>query len=89
MFMGLSVPAYFEGLGPYAPKWSDVSVNMNESLRGILQSIGTTGMGVAAIIGITLDNLIPGTPEERGLKLPSLLAPEGADATEGGPAGRR
>ena len=30
----------------------------------------------------------PGTPEERGLKLPSLLAPEGADATEGGPPGR-
>ena len=28
---------------------------------------GLTGMAVAAIIGITLDNLIPGTPEERGL----------------------
>ena len=26
------------------------------------------GMGVGAIVGITLDNLIPGTPRERGLE---------------------
>jgi len=28
---------------------------------------GKTGMAVAAILGIALDNLIPGTSEERGL----------------------
>ena len=59
------------------------------SILSIIKSIGLTGMGVAAIIGILLDNLIPGTPEERGLAIPSLIAPEGADAVEGGPAGRR
>ena len=41
---------------------------------------GRTGMGVAAIIGITLDNLIPGTNEERGI---SILPHEGAHAAEG------
>ncbi len=40
-------------------------------------------MGVAAIVGIVLDNVIPGTPEERGLKIPSLLVPEAADIGEG------
>lgn len=44
-------------------------------------------MGVAAVLGIILDNVIPGTPEERGLKLPSPPAPEAADAAEGGPTG--
>jgi len=39
-------------------------------LNGIVSSIGLTGMAVAAIIGITLDNLIPGTPAERGLAEP-------------------
>lgn len=41
-------------------------------------SIGSTGMAVAAILGLLLDNLIPGSPEERGLE-PSLLVPEGGD----------
>lgn len=60
-----------------------------QSMKTILESIGSTGMGVAAIIGIILDNIIPGTPEERGLEIPSLLVPEAADATEGGPVGKR
>jgi len=30
-------------------------------------SIGSTGMAVAALIGLLLDNLIPGTRAERGL----------------------
>jgi len=33
-----------------------------------------TGMAVGAIIGITLDNIIPGTPEERGLTHPDWAA---------------
>lgn len=47
-----------------------------ESVKAILESIGNTGMAVAAIIGGLLDNIIPGTPEERGLKEPSLRNPE-------------
>ena len=39
---------------------------------------------VAAIIGIVLDNIILGTPEDRGLNIPSLLVPEAADVGEGG-----
>jgi len=89
LFMGLSVPAYFAGMGTYTPGWADLSDGLPRSANTILTSIGSTGMGVAAIVGIILDNIIPGTDEERGLKIPSLLAPEGADATEGGPPGRR
>ncbi len=108
LFMGLSVPAYFSGLGPYTPRWEEHAAALAQfiedflakfsmiadpagwaaSLVSIIKSIGSTGMGVAAIIGIILDNVIPGTPEERGLRLPSLLAPEAADAAEGGPPGR-
>lgn len=35
-------------------------------------------MAVAAILGLLLDNLIPGTPQERGLE-PSLPVSEGGD----------
>lgn len=85
LFMGLSVPAYFGGLSTYEPSWIELSKGWREEMVAILQSIGSTGMGVAAIVGIVLDNVIPGTPQERGLRIPSLLAPEGADAAEGGP----
>ena len=39
-------------------------------------------MAVAAILGLLLDNLIPGTPEERGLE-PSLPVPESGDLGAG------
>lgn len=80
LFMGLSVQAYFEGLGPYDPKWASLAADLPEGIRSVIESIGKTGMGVAAIIGIILDNLIPGTDEERGI---SMLPHEGAHATEG------
>ncbi|MBX3396836.1 MAG: purine/pyrimidine permease [Phycisphaerae bacterium] len=109
LFMGLSVPAYFEGGGTYSPGWSSLSESMMQwiegflskfsfvrrpdewalSVKSIIESIGVTGMGIAAIVGILLDNLIPGSADERGLQIPSLIAPEGADAVEGGPPGRR
>ncbi len=90
LFMGLSVPAYFgarataEALGPgqtlalYTPTVEGLLASMSSTLGGVVASIGSTGMAVAAICGILLDNLIPGTPEERGLG-PSLLVPEGGD----------
>ena len=66
LFMGLSIPAYFgsdagqavlENLGTYST-----------GLRDVVSSIGTAGMAVAAIIGLTLDNTLPATAQERGLE---------------------
>jgi xanthine/uracil permease len=75
LFMGLSVPAYFggtagrealESIGSIGKdtKWAPYSVG----LRDVVAAIGNTGMAVAAIIGLTLDNLLPGTRKERGLE---------------------
>ncbi len=36
-------------------------------LADIIQSIGSSGIATAAVLGLLLDNIIPGTPEERGL----------------------
>lgn len=81
LFMGLSVPAYFNSPG-VAERLADVPGGLGD----VLGAIGKTGMAVAAILGIALDNLIPGTPEERGLVEPGpgVLVPEAGDvdATE-------
>ena len=80
LFMGLSVPAYFnsialpENLDPgqslamYTPTAQPLLAALPSTIQRIVVSIGTTGMAVAAIIGLTLDNLIAGTDEERGLE---------------------
>lgn len=95
LFMGLSVPAYFAArgsadlLGPgqtlamFTPSAEALLARIPPTLGGIVSSIGSTGMAVAAILGILLDNLVPGTPEERGLA-PSLLVPEAGDVGVGG-----
>ncbi|MEO1497360.1 MAG: solute carrier family 23 protein [Planctomycetota bacterium] len=77
LFMGLSVPAYFN---------SDAGAALIEAtpwgLGPILGAVGKTGMAVAALLGMLLDNLIPGTPLERGLteeEGPGVLVPEAAD----------
>jgi len=79
LFMGLSVPAYFasvagaetidpgETLAMYRPTVEVLLENLPSSASGIVKSIGKTGMAVAAILGILLDNLLPGTAKERGL----------------------
>lgn len=57
LFMGLSVPAYFSGVElTFEPDW----------LADVITTVGSTGMAVAAILGLILDNVIPGTPEECG-----------------------
>ena len=58
-FMGLSVPEYF-GQHPmqFEPIW----------LANIINTLGSTGMAVGAFSALILDNTIPGTVEERGLK---------------------
>ncbi|MEE9293545.1 MAG: solute carrier family 23 protein [Phycisphaerae bacterium] len=67
LFMGLSVPAYFEGnVTIYSPGAAELLAGVPDSVRNVIESVGKTGMAVAAIIGIILDNVIPGTPQERG-----------------------
>ncbi|MCP4591700.1 MAG: xanthine permease [bacterium] len=72
LFMGLSVPAYFDGSAAavYPPGVGPLLETLPPMLADLLKAIGETGMAVAAIIGIVLDNLIPGTPTERGLTVP-------------------
>jgi nucleobase transporter 1/2 len=65
-FAGLSFPAHFNAA---AINWAAAG-KLAETLGSIVQTILTTGMAVAAIFGIVLDNLLPGaTREERGLAL--------------------
>lgn len=79
LFMGLSVPTYFASISsadrlqvgqtlavyqPTAEVWLD---QLPAAVKGVVLSIGSTGMAVAALIGLLLDNLIPGTRAERGL----------------------
>ncbi|RME54462.1 MAG: xanthine permease [Deltaproteobacteria bacterium] len=80
LFMGLSVPAYFsavestQGMLPgqmlavYRPTAETLLSALPATLADIVKSIGSTGMAVAAIFGLILDNVIPGTDEERGIK---------------------
>ncbi|GAH81784.1 unnamed protein product, partial [marine sediment metagenome] len=50
-----------------AINWAEAG-KFAEVIGSILQTILTTGMTVTAIVGIVLDNLLPGaTREERGL----------------------
>ena len=76
LFMGLSVPAYFNGdSGAQALEYIG-NIGANETtgpnsffvaLRDVISAIGKTGMAVAAIIGLTLDNTLPATRKQRGL----------------------
>jgi len=76
LFMGVSVPAYFEGyVKMYTPGAADLLAGLPEALRNTIESVGKTGMGVGAILGIILDNLIPGTPQERGMTVAHVGEP--------------
>ena len=66
LFMGLSVPAYFNSA--QGAEFLESIGSFSVGLRDIVQSIGKTGMAVAAIIGLTLDNTLPATRKQRGLE---------------------
>jgi xanthine/uracil permease len=60
LFAGFVFPSYFdsaEGFTVFGIDW----------LTDIVVSIGSSGIATAAVLGLLLDNLIAGTPEERGL----------------------
>lgn len=76
LFMGLSVPAYFEGYTIYTPGAAELLAGLPDGLKTTIDSVGRTGMAVAALIGIVLDNVIAGTPAERGLSAVHAGEPE-------------
>ncbi len=61
-FMGLSLPEYF-GANPVA-FGEGVAL---EAATNVVNTIGSTGMAIAALFAFVLDNVVPGTDEERGL----------------------
>ena len=71
-FAGLSVPYHFSPMlsaNAVPIDWSGAGAFF-KVLGDILQAILTTGMAVTAILGIILDNLLPGaTRAERGLEV--------------------
>jgi solute carrier family 23 (nucleobase transporter), member 1 len=81
LFMGISLPFYFK----YAGGADAANAAMHPDVAGVVIAIGSTGMAVAAIFGLILDNLVPGTAEERGLKpgAPGVLVPEAGAIDEG------
>jgi xanthine/uracil permease len=70
-FAGLSVPYQFNTMlsaNAVPIDWSSAG-GFFEVMGNIFQAILTTGMAVTAIVGILLDNLLPGaTRAERGLE---------------------
>lgn len=73
-FSGLTFPAYFKGYNPFGVSGQGAVVAVMppgwEWLGQIVEIIGSTGMAVGAIVGILLDNILPATPEERGITHP-------------------
>lgn len=60
LFAGFVFPYYFGSV-------EEFSLFGVDWLTDIVVSIGSSGIATAAVLGLLLDNLIPGTPEERGL----------------------
>jgi xanthine/uracil permease len=66
MFAGLAIPNMAGAMDPWLQ-----SLPLSIRWAGdILKVIAETGMAVTAFIAIFLDNIIPGTPEERGITHP-------------------
>ena len=72
LFMGLVVPDFMNQL---PPDWTFLGAEWTTNLA---RSIFGSGIAVAAILGLFLDNVVPGTDTERGLTgAEPLLDPEG------------
>ncbi len=75
-FMGLSVPEYFNASPVAIDWWFDMEkltgakaflATFATAIPDVINTIGKTGMAVAALLAFVLDNIVPGTDEERGL----------------------
>lgn len=62
LFAGFVFPSYFGSEA--AAEFDFFGVGW---LTDIIVSIGSSGIATAAVLGLLLDNIIPGTPEERGI----------------------
>lgn len=71
LFMGLAVPNYF---GQVPQDWTLFGIDW---FADIMSSVGSSGIAVAAVLGLFLDNVIPGTDEERGIVDPERVDTEG------------
>ncbi len=72
LFAGFVFPYYFGGEG--AEEFSFFGIDWATQF---IVSIGSNAIAVAAVLGILLDNIIPGTDRERGLgAYDAVLAPE-------------
>jgi nucleobase transporter 1/2 len=60
LFSGFVLPSYFDTA-------QDFSAFGIDWLTDLIVAIGSSGIATAAVLGLLLDNLIPGSPEERGL----------------------
>jgi uracil-xanthine permease len=67
LFMGLSLPAWFQGVPSLGHAPVELAFPPAPWLADMVETVGSTGMAVAAILGLVLDNLVPGSDEERGL----------------------
>lgn len=65
-FMGLSLPEYFNTTYPNTAMLAESGVFL-KTVGSVITTIGKTGMAVAGILAGVLDNIIPGTDDERGL----------------------
>jgi solute carrier family 23 (nucleobase transporter), member 1 len=74
LFMGFVVPRYFAAYA--GDDWNLWNI---EWLSDVVRSIGSNAIAVGALTGLLLDNVVPGTDEERGLHAPVILPP--ADAS--------
>ncbi len=84
LFAGFVFPSYFEGI-------EEFSFFGIDWLSRIIEQIFGSGIATAAVLGILLDNLIPGTDEERGISqiadvTSSAGAPQHEEKQEGGDA---
>jgi uracil-xanthine permease len=70
LFAGFVFPAYFGSAAA-----ADFDMWGIDWLTDIVRSIGSSGMATAAVFGLLLDNLIPGTLQERGAMSNDYSAP--------------
>lgn len=67
ILMGLGVGSWMDGFGRANPNlWGDTGAR--KVMWDIVVAVCSSKMAVGAICALILDNFIPGTPEERGIK---------------------
>ncbi len=78
LFMGISVPFYVK----YSGGKETIEAAFPADAASVLVAVLGTGMAVAAVLGLVLDNVIPGSRAVRGLVVPTapgVLVPEAGD----------